>query len=226
MKDWPIEERYKKIDDPNNLTKLYEEVKNSKYKQKIHISPLTGLLNDPNGFTYYNGMWHLFYQWFPWGPVHGIKYWYHVVSEDLIHWKNLGIGLKPDTNYDDYGVHSGSSLVDRDQLYLCFTANHRDKNWNRIASTMLAQLKDDKFVKQELPLFGPNPNYTENQRDPNIFYNKKRNKYFIFLGAQNKNNKPKILVYSSNKVGEGWEFKGELKVEGYEEFGEMWECPN
>ena len=46
MKDWPIEERYKKIDDPNNLTKLYEEVKNSKYKQKIHISPLTGLLND------------------------------------------------------------------------------------------------------------------------------------------------------------------------------------
>jgi beta-fructofuranosidase (EC 3.2.1.26) len=52
----------------------------------FHNQAVTGLMNDPNGFVWFDNRWHLFYQWCPWGAVHGLKYWYHVVSKDLVTW--------------------------------------------------------------------------------------------------------------------------------------------
>ena len=85
MKEWTREERYRTILEASNeeITELKKIVDSCPYRQKFHIQPTTGLLNDPNGFSYYNGEYHLFYQWFPLGPVHGIKHWYHVSSKDL-----------------------------------------------------------------------------------------------------------------------------------------------
>ena len=78
--EWSREARYRRIQEATveELQQLKMSVDACCYRQKFHIQPVTGLLNDPNGFSYYNGEYHLFYQWFPLGPVHGVKYWYHV----------------------------------------------------------------------------------------------------------------------------------------------------
>ena len=90
MKEWTLEERYKVLQSPDDIREIYQHIRNSVYRQTYYIQPVTGLSSDPNGFAFYEGKWHLFYQWCPWGAVHGLKYWYHVTSEDLIHWKTRG----------------------------------------------------------------------------------------------------------------------------------------
>ena len=96
MREWSREEKYRYLKDPQELAELYGRVSSSVWRQTYHNQPVTGLMNDPNGFVWHDNRWHLFYQWCPWGAVHGLKYWYHVTSPDLIHWKNAGIGLRPD----------------------------------------------------------------------------------------------------------------------------------
>ena len=113
MKEWTREERYRTTLDASNeeITKLKEIVDSCPYRQKFHIQPTTGLLNDPNGFSYYNGEYHLFYQWFPLGPVHGIKHWYHVSSRDLVNWKDCGVGIIPTEHFESHGAFSDRKSV-------------------------------------------------------------------------------------------------------------------
>ena len=77
----------------------------------FHLTPRIGWLNDPNGFSFYNGEYHLFYQYHPyssyWGPMH----WGHAVSKDLISWKYLSAAMAPDTEYDCAGCFSGTAIT-------------------------------------------------------------------------------------------------------------------
>ena len=222
MKEWTLEERYRVLQSPEEIRELHERIRQSVYRQKYHVQPVTGLSSDPNGFTYHDGVWHLFYQWCPWGAVHGLKYWYHVTSKDLISWENAGVGLLPDRDYDNKGCHSGSAISSDGTLYFFYTGNHRDENWIRTPYTCAAYLgADGKPVKLPKPLFGPRDDYSEHQRDPKVFYNAERETYYIFIGAQTLDKK----VYSSKELLEGWTFAGQLKVPGFEDFGGMWECP-
>ena len=81
---------------------------NEQYRDQFHFSVKEGWSNDPNGMVYYNGEYHLFYQFYTdinWGPMH----WAHSVSKDLIHWEELPITFYP----DEYGtMFSGSAVVD------------------------------------------------------------------------------------------------------------------
>ncbi len=80
------------------------------YRPQIHYSQYAGWCNEPNGMVYFDGEWHLFYQYNEektWTSMH----WGHAVSEDLIHWEELPIALYP----DEHGtIFSGSAAVDRD----------------------------------------------------------------------------------------------------------------
>jgi beta-fructofuranosidase len=87
-------------------------------------------------------------------------------------------------------------------------------------------LKDSEKAIKLPPLFGPNPDYTEHQRDPKIIHHPDTGKYYIVLGAQTKEKKGCVLIYSSTSPTQGWSFAGELKVPGFEDFGDMWECPS
>ena len=227
MKEWTTEERYRVLKDASEIRDLYDRIQASDYRQAYHIQPITGLSSDPNGFIYHKGIWHLYYQWCPWGAVHGLKYWYHTTSKDLLHWQNEGVGIHPDTIYDNKGVHSGSGFSTDEELYLFYTGNHRDENWVRTPYTCLAQLTEDgQLIKQPEPLFGPHPNYTEHQRDPKVVYHEANQTYYILLGAQSKDLKGKVLIYTSKELLQGWTFAGELKVPDYDDLGGMWECPS
>ena len=228
MKEWTREARYRVLNSPEEIRPLYERIRTSDYRLRYHIQPVTGLLNDPNGFLrHHDGSWHLFYQWCPWGAVHGLKYWYHVASRDLITWRNLGVCLKPDTFFDNKGAYSGSALVAEDGIYLFYTGNHRDDDWVRTPYTCLAELMDDGSIrKYEKPLFGPVPGYTEHQRDPKVEYIEGTGKYYIMLGAQNDKKQGRVIMFESEQLDRGWRFAGEIKVPGFDDFGDMWECPS
>ena len=226
MKEWTREERYRVLKGPEDIRDLYERIQGSAYRQRYHVQPITGLSSDPNGFALHKGTWHLCYQWCPWGAVHGLKYWYHVTSGDLIHWQNAGIGLAPDCFYDNRGTHSGSAISQGDELVFFYTGNHRDEDWRRTPYTCAAVLGEDgRPRKLEKPLFGPRDDHSEHQRDPKVVWNEAKGKYYIFIGAQTLDKRGCVLIYESEQLLSGWRFAGELKVPGYEHFGGMWECP-
>ncbi len=227
MKEWSREERYRKLRDPSELVSLHDQIAKSPYRQTFHIQPVTGLLNDPNGFILHDGQWHLFYQWCPWGAVHGIKHWYHVVSKDLVTWTNLGVAIYPDTDADNKGAYSGSAYPTDGKVYLYYTGNHRDDDWTRRSYTCLVKMNDDGTIeKYTRPLFGPHPDYTEHQRDPKILYFEDQHRYVILLGAQTKDKKGCMIAYTSQHHNRDWKFAGQVHVVGYEDFGGMWECPS
>ena len=109
----------------------YEEITERKMeaeeKPGFHLAARVGWMNDPNGFSFYQGKYHLFYQYHPfnshWGPMH----WGHAVSDDLLHWEYLPAALAPDTVYDEAGCFSGSAveLADGRQL-LMYTGVHKE----------------------------------------------------------------------------------------------------
>ncbi|MCP9328594.1 sucrose-6-phosphate hydrolase [Liquorilactobacillus satsumensis] len=224
--EWTRSKRYLPYNkwDAEYLLKLQAQTAASAYRPSYHIAPTSGLLNDPNGFSFFNGQWHLFYQSFPFGPVHGLKSWVHLVSTDLVHWQNLGTALKPSTQFDSHGVYSGSASVIGDKLFLMYTGNVRDSDWIRSPYQNGAWLnQNNQLTKLEKPLITQPQHTTDHFRDPQLL--QKDDKYYALIGAQDAATQSgQIAVFSSTNLHD-WKDLGYLNF-AQKSLGYMIECPN
>ena len=217
--------------------RTYEETEEKKIasdaRPAYHLTPRAGWMNDPNGFTFYKGQWHLFYQYYPyqcvWGPMH----WGHAVSRDLLHWEYRPAALAPDEGYDRAGCFSGSAAVLPDgRLMLMYTGVHKeelpDGESADIQTQCLALGDGTEFEKYEgNPVLDasvlPKGSSRKDFRDPKI-WQEKDGTYFCVIGNRPADGSGQILLFNSPD-GIGWNFKSVL-AENKNRFGKMWECPD
>ena len=212
--------------------RIQETTRNDPYYPVWHIAPKCGLMNDPNGLCEINGIHHIFYQWFPAGPVHGLKHWYHLTTKDFIHYEDFGPVVFPDEDIDAHGVYSGSAFIEDDTIHYFYTGNlkyfDRDDydyiNNGRGSNTITFTSKDGyEFTKKELLMTTDDypADMSNHVRDPKIF--KKNEKYYMVLGARDVEGVGMILLYESTDL-KNWTYKNRITTP--QKFGYMWECPD
>ena len=202
------------------------------FRQKFHLMPPTGWLNDPNGLCQSDGVFHAFFQYSPFDPEGGAKLWGHYTSRNMIDWEYKGVPLYPDQPFDCSGVYSGCAYLEDGQMYLYYTGNvkleDRDDydyvNTGREANTVLVTSPDGKQFSRKRLLMR-NSDYpsdlTLHVRDPKVW--KEDGIYYMLQGARTKDDVGQgILFRSDDKIS--WSFAG--RVETKEKFGYMWECPD
>ena len=201
------------------------------YRLSYHLMGEFGWMNDPNGFIYYNGEYHMFYQHYPyqaaWGPMH----WGHAVSRDLIEWKYLPVALAPDQDYDRDGCFSGSAFAHDGKLYLMYTGHiiiGPDKDIDYRQNQNIAVSEDGiRFEKlANNPVIAPEQmpaGISEKDfRDPKVF--ERDGYYYVVLGSNDGQGKGLILLYRSTDLI-NWSFAGEIaRSDG--QLGDNWECPD
>ena len=195
-------------------------------RPKFHITANQNWINDPNGLVKYKGQYHIFMQHHPysleWGPMH----WYHVTSEDLIHFKHMPIALTPGDEFDKDGCFSGSSIVVGDRLYVFYTGFINNEIPEKIIQQQCLAYSDDgiNFTKLGL-IIGKDKlpkGYASNDfRDPKVF--KSGDTYYLLIAARKLDGRGRILLYQSNDIL-NWSFVSD--VLGEDSRGIMIECPD
>ncbi|UOR11503.1 sucrose-6-phosphate hydrolase [Halobacillus amylolyticus] len=201
-------------------------VRQDPYRQCFHLSPPVGLLNDPNGWIQWKGIYHLYFQWMPFHTGHGAKFWGHYSSRDLVNWTLEPIALTPSEWYDKNGCYSGSAITDQGKLKVFYTGNVKDENGNR--ETYQCSAESDNgvdFVKNGVEIYLPK-GYTAHFRDPKVW--KHEDHWYMVVGAQSADHYGCVVLFESADTKE-WVFRGNLSHSTREEFGYlgyMWECPD
>lgn len=201
------------------------------YRPQFHFSPQEKWMNDPNGLVFHDGIYHLFYQYYPddivWGPMH----WGHAISRDMIHWEHKPIALYP----DEHGlIFSGSAVVDKNNtsgfakngetpLVAIFTyhlmegeqAGKKDFQTQGIAYSLD---NGDTWAKYEgNPVIGNTG--TKDFRDPKVFWHNESERWIMALVAGDH-----AKFYSSENLKD-WTYLSDFgKYQGAH--GGVWECPD
>ena len=193
-------------------------------KPLFHVAPPIGWMNDPNGFSFYQGKVHLFYQYHPysreWGPMH----WGHSVSEDMIHWEQLPVALAPDMEYDKAGCFSGSAVEADRKHVLIYTGVTEDNRQNQCIA-FGDGLNYEKGRKNPVITGDMLPEECSriDFRDPKVWKN--GDTYYLVAGNKNVQKKGQVVLFSSKNL-EDWKFETILAENTTGTMGTMWECPD
>lgn len=206
-------------------------------KDLLHLRAPGNWMNDPNGFIYYKGQYHLFYQYFPYAPVWGTMHWGHAVSDDLVHWEHLEPALFPTKKYDKNGVFSGSAIEKDGRLCLYYSAvryletdaeNIHKAVQDRYETSQAMIISEDGFhfdnwkdKRQIIPVIrDENIADAAHTRDPKVWYGS--GNYYLILGSTCREQAGRVIFYKS-RDGENWEYAAGCL---HEQFGRIVECPD
>jgi fructan beta-fructosidase len=200
---------------------LYHE----QYRPQIHFTPAENWMNDPNGMVYYDGEYHLFYQYNPFGVQWGHMSWGHAVSRDLVHWEQLPVALAEENGVM---IFSGSAVVDwhntsgfgkngKPPLVAIYTghytekplqnqqiaySNDRGRTWTKYAGNPVLDIGEKDF------------------RDPKVFWHEPTHHWIMTVSLPVQR---KIRFYSSHNLKE-WTHLSDFGPAGVVKG--IWECPD
>ena len=196
----------------------YDTTNTEQYRPVYHHTPTYGWMNDPNGMFYKDGVWHLYFQYNPYGSQWENMTWGHSTSTDLMHWKFEGTPVQPDA----WGtIFSGSAVVDHNNTAGfgngTVVAMYTSAGENQTQSLAYSTDNGKTFTKYE-----GNPIITSNTpdfRDPHMFWNEDIKKWNMILAEGQHMN-----IYSSDDL-KAWKLESQFGAE-YGNHSGVWECPD
>jgi sucrose-6-phosphate hydrolase SacC (GH32 family) len=206
-------------DEREYLRNLYQE----EHRPQLHFSTMRGWINDPNGLVYYGGVYHLYFQHYPFGYYWGQPHWGHAVSTDLIHWKQL-----PDVLYRHElgGIYSGSSVVDyqntagfktgkNDPIVAFYTttrafgeseADCQNMAFSNDKGMTFTEYRHNPVIGDRTEILG-----TYNARDPKVIWHEPTQKWVMIVYERIGNS-----IFTSGNLKD-WEYQSHIQT--------FWECP-
>lgn len=213
------------------LPKQVAQAAAGQYRLGYHVMPPSGWMNDPNGFIQFNGTYHLFYQYWPYGPEWGPMHWGHATSADLLRWEHMEPALVPTEPYESkegfegFGCFSGSAIIDDDGNLTLLYTGHVDGRDPIECQNLAISADGANFQKSSAnPVIpGPAPDGGPEFRDPKFFVENDR--VFAVLGSS-KDGVGRALLFETDRSDlTRWEYRGVLaEATGLQ--GTMWECPD
>lgn len=199
-------------------TDQFDRTNREKFKPSFHFSPDYGWMNDPNGMVYQDGIYHLCFQYNPYGSTWENMSWGHATTKDLITWKH-----EPDALHGDGfgGMFSGGAVVDKfnsagfgkDAIIAFYT----NAGVGQVQCIAYSLDNGKSFTKYE-----NNPVLTSpiaDFRDPKVFWHEDTKRWIMILAVDQH-----MEIFTSQNL-KNWEYASSFgEKEGAH--GGVWECPD
>lgn len=215
-------------------------------RPQYHLLPAANWMNDPNGPIFWNGRYHMFYQYNPNAAVWGDMHWGHAISPDMVHWKHLPIALSPTPGGPDAaGCFSGTAVVDQGIVNVLYTGvvsvpedQATIKNGVQsfretqcLASSKDPDLKDWSKLRAPVVAAPPAGMRVTGFRDPSTW--RKGDSWFMCVGSGIPDHGGAVLLYRSADLRQ-WNYQhciAQGAGSGTDKpnpvaTGNMWECPD
>lgn len=192
------------------LSNEFDTTNRERFRPAYHHTPLYGWMNDPNGMFYKDGVWHLYYQWNPYGSQWENMTWGHSTSHDLIHWEAQPTAIAP----DGLGtIFSGSCIVDGNRVVAFYTSAGQHQTQSMAVShdngLTFEKHAGNPVITSDAPDF----------RDPKVFRNEEAGVWNLIMAVGQE-----MHIYSSKDLV-NWTFESAFGKE-FGNHGGVWECPD
>lgn len=205
------------------VSDTFDSSNREKFRPVYHHTPVYGWMNDPNGMFYKDRVYHLYFQYNPYGSMWGNMTWGHSTSTDLVHWTDEGTPIVADA----WGtIFSGSCVVDKDNTagfgkgaVIAFYTSAKPSPWGDVQAQSMAYSLDNgkTFTKYE-----HNPILTSSERDfrdPKVFWYAPGKHWVMMLAVGQE-----IQIYSSSNLKDWTKESSFGAMQGAH--GGVWECPD
>ncbi len=201
------------------MSDTFDVTNREKYRPAYHHTPDYGWMNDPNGMFYKDGVWHLYYQYNPYGSKWQNMTWGHSTSTDLVNWKAEPIAIEANGLGS---VFSGNCVVDKENT-AGFGKDAVIAMYTSAGASQVQSLAHSDDNGETFHFYNGSPvipNSTE-ARDPNMFWHEPTQKWVLVLAHALEK---EMQIYTSPDL-KHWTLESAFG-KGYGSQDGVWECPD